>query len=147
MLDAVLAQLPSATVFIGVAAVADYRPSGAATQKLKKTAARLALELEPTTDILATVGSQRGDRIVIGFAAETENVLAEARRKLEVKNCDLIVANQVGQSGTGFEADENEVTLVTRHADPRPLPRAAKLTLSHQILDTLSELRLARHSR
>lgn len=147
MLDAVLAQLPQASVFVGVAAVADYRPANAATQKMKKTAARLALELEPTTDILATVGARREERLVIGFAAETENVLAEARRKLETKHCDLIVANQVGQSGTGFEANDNEITLVTSYSAPRPLPKASKLTLSHQILDTLSELRLARQSR
>ena len=83
-------------------------------QKVKKTAARVSLELDPTPDILAELGRKKGDRLLIGFAAETENLHQEARRKLESKNCDMVVANLVGGSETGFESDENEVVLVLR---------------------------------
>ena len=75
----------------------------------------MSLELDPTPDILAELGQKKGDRLLIGFAAETENLVEEARRKLESKNCDMVVANLVGQEGTGFESDENEVILVPAH--------------------------------
>jgi phosphopantothenoylcysteine decarboxylase/phosphopantothenate--cysteine ligase len=143
MRDAVFAHLPQAHIFISVAAVADYRPARPAEQKLKKTPSRLSIELEPTTDILAEVGRNKGDLLVIGFAAETQNLLAEARRKLESKNCDMVVANLVGPDGVGFEGEENEVTLLTRHHEPRPLPRAPKPVLAHHILDAIANLRPA----
>ncbi len=112
MRDAVFANLEPATVVIKCAAVADFRPSAESQQKIKKTSARISLELDPTPDILAELGRKRGDRLLIGFAAETENLEREARRKLETKNCDMVVANLVGQSETGFESDSNEVALV-----------------------------------
>ncbi len=90
-------QSRSATVVIKCAAVADFRPSTESKQKIKKTSARVSLELDPTPDILAELGRRRGDRLLIGFAAETENLEKEARRKLETKNCDMVVANLVGQ--------------------------------------------------
>ena len=147
MKNAVLAQLDAASIFIGVAAVADYRPTNPAAQKLKKTASRLSIELEPTTDILAEVGSQKGDRIVIGFAAETENLAAEGKRKLEAKNCDMVVANLVGLDGTGFESDENEVLLITRDAEPKVIPRADKREIASRILDQIAPLRLSARAR
>ncbi len=147
MKNAVLAQLDAASIFIGVAAVADYRPTNPAGQKLKKTASRLSIELEPTTDILAEVGHQKGDRIVIGFAAETQNLAAEGKRKLESKNCDLVVANLVGQDGTGFESEENEVLLITRDAEPLAIPRAAKREIASRILDQIAPLRLSARAR
>ena len=76
-------------------------------QKVKKTAARISLEMDPTPDILAELGRQKGDRLLIGFAAETQNLVQEARRKLESKNCDMVVANLVGGAEGGFESDEN----------------------------------------
>ncbi len=139
---AVLKRLDAATVFIGVAAVADYRPANPSDQKLKKTSARLSIELEPTSDILAEVGQRKKDRIVIGFAAETQNLLAEARRKLTAKNCDMIVANLVGTGGTGFESDENEVLLVTGAGEPIAIDKAPKTAIAALILDQIAMLRL-----
>lgn len=144
MKNAVLARLDAASVFIGVAAVADYRPARPAEQKLKKTASPAAIELEATSDILAEVGRIKGDRIVIGFAAETQNLLAEARRKLAAKSCDMIVANLVGQRGIGFDGDENEVQLVTDKGEPTVIARAAKTAIAALILDRIATLRLNR---
>lgn len=139
---AVFKRLDSATVFVGVAAVADYRPANPADQKLKKTSARLLIELVPTSDILAEVGQRKEDRIVIGFAAETQNLLAEARRKLTAKNCDMIVANLVGKGGTGFESDENEVLLVSGAGEPIVIEKAPKTAIAALILDQIATLRL-----
>lgn len=147
MKNAVMEKLEAASIFIGVAAVADYRPTHPADQKLKKTASRLSIELEPTTDILAEVGRQKGDRIVIGFAAETQNLAAEGKRKLDSKDCDLVVANLVGLDGTGFESDENEVLLITRDAEPKAIPRAAKREIASRILDQIAPLRLSARAR
>src|SRR5450755_3998357 len=112
MRDAVMARLEEATIVVKSAAVADYHLSNVPRQKVKKTATRMSLELDPTPDILAEVGKKKGDRLLIGFAAETEHLDRSARIKLESKNCDMVVANLVGQDGTGFEADQNEVLLV-----------------------------------
>ncbi len=143
MKNAVLEQLEAASIFIGVAAVADYRPTSPAGQKMKKTASRLSIELEPTSDILAEVGRRKGDRIVIGFAAETQNLAAEGKRKLESKNCDMVVANLVGPNGTGFEGDENEVLLIRRDGQAQVVPKAAKKEIAVHILDAVMELRLS----
>lgn len=141
MRDAVFANLEPATVVIKCAAVADFRPSVESKQKIKKTSARVSLELEPTPDILAELGRKRGDRLLIGFAAETENLEAEARRKLESKNCDMVVANLVGKSDTGFESDANEVVLALRTGETIPLPRASKREIADQILGQVLKLR------
>ncbi len=143
MKNAVIAQLDAASIFISVAAVADYRPTSPADQKMKKTASRLSIELEPTSDILAEVGRRKGDRIVIGFAAETENLASEGKKKLESKNCDMVVANLVGSNGTGFEGDENEVLLITRDKEPVAVPKAAKKEIARHILDAVLALRLS----
>jgi phosphopantothenoylcysteine decarboxylase/phosphopantothenate--cysteine ligase len=141
MREAVFANLDPATVVIKCAAVADFRPSTQAKQKIKKTSARVSLELDPTPDILAELGQKRGDRLLIGFAAETENLEKEARRKLESKNCDMIVANQVGQAETGFESDLNEVALALRTGEYIELPRASKREVADQILGQIFKLR------
>jgi phosphopantothenoylcysteine decarboxylase/phosphopantothenate--cysteine ligase len=143
MRDAVFASLEPATVVIKCAAVADFRPSAEAKQKIKKTSARISLELDPTPDILAELGRKRGDRLLIGFAAETEHLEREARRKLETKNCDMVVANLVGQSDTGFESDSNEVALVLRTGEFIPLPHASKREIADQILSQILKLRRA----
>jgi phosphopantothenoylcysteine decarboxylase/phosphopantothenate--cysteine ligase len=147
MRDAVFASLEPATVVIKCAAVADFRPSSESKQKIKKTSARISLELDPTPDILAELGAalgkRRGDRLLIGFAAETENLEREARRKLETKNCDMVVANLVGQSETGFESDVNEVALALRTGEFIPLPRASKREIADQILSQILKLRRA----
>jgi phosphopantothenoylcysteine decarboxylase / phosphopantothenate---cysteine ligase len=141
MRDAVFAQLEPATVVIQCAAVADFRPSVESKQKIKKTAARVSLELEPTPDILEELGRKRGDRLLVGFAAETENLREYARRKLEAKNCDMVVANLVGQPESGFEADSNEVVLVLRSGEFVPLPLASKREIADGILTAIAKLR------
>jgi phosphopantothenoylcysteine decarboxylase/phosphopantothenate--cysteine ligase len=146
MRDAVMDRLEDATIVIKAAAVADYHLAQVPRQKMKKTAVRMALELEPTPDILAEAGQRKGDRILIGFAAETENLVAEARRKLESKNCDMVVANLVNQEGTGFDADENEVVLVLRTGENVPVSRAPKLEIAARIFDQVQKLRLALHA-
>ena len=146
MRQAVMDHLEQATVVIKAAAVADYHRANPPQQKVKKTAARLSLELDPTPDILAEVGRKKGDRLLVGFAAETENLIEEARRKLQSKNCDMVVGNLVSQPGIGFESDENAVTLVLRTGETIPVERASKSIIAHRIYDEAMKLRLARHS-
>lgn len=146
MKDAVFANLEQATIVIKSAAVADYMVENPAPQKMKKTAARMSIDLSPTPDILAEVGRVKGDRLLVGFAAETQNMVSEAKRKMETKNCDLVVGNLVSQHGIGFGSDENEVTLVPRTGSPVPLPKASKRIVADQILDHLLPLRLALRS-
>jgi phosphopantothenoylcysteine decarboxylase / phosphopantothenate---cysteine ligase len=146
MHDAVMEHLDEATIIIKSAAVADYHVSEVPKQKVKKTAARWSVELDPTPDILAEVGKKKGSRLLIGFAAETTKLVEEARRKLQSKNCDMVVANLVSTQGIGFESDDNEVTLVMRDGTPIELPRAPKRRIADQIFDQVSKLRLAAHA-
>jgi phosphopantothenoylcysteine decarboxylase / phosphopantothenate---cysteine ligase len=146
MRQAVMDHLEEATIIVKAAAVADYHRLNPPQQKVKKTAARLSLELDPTPDILAEIGRVKGDRMLVGFAAETENLIEEARRKLKSKNCDMMVANLVSQDGVGFDSDENEVVLLLRTGETIPLPKAAKTEIAGRILDEMTKLRLAIHS-
>jgi phosphopantothenoylcysteine decarboxylase/phosphopantothenate--cysteine ligase len=146
MRQAVMDHLEQATMVIKAAAVADYHRANPPEQKVKKTAARMSLELDPTPDILAEVGRKKGDRLLVGFAAETENLIEEARRKMQSKNCDMVVANLVSQQGIGFESDENEVTLVLSTGETIPVERASKISIAHRIFDEMMKLRLALHS-
>lgn len=146
MHDKVMENLEAAGIVIKAAAVADFHLSKVPDQKVKKTAARVSLELDPTPDILAELGRKKGDRLLVGFAAETQNLVQEAQRKLESKNCDMIVGNLVGGTESGFETDQNEVTLVLRTGETIPLPRASKRGIADQILDQVLRLRLALHS-
>ena len=139
----VFEHLARATVVIKAAAVADFHLANVPQQKVKKTAARMSLELDPTPDILAELGRNKQDRLLIGFAAETENLEREARRKLETKNCDMVVANLVGGADVGFESDQNEIALAMRTGEFVRLPRASKRELADQILDQALELRRA----
>lgn len=142
----VLDRLGPATIVIKAAAVADFHLSRVPPQKMKKTAARLSLELDPTPDILAELGGRKGDRLLIGFAAETENLVEEARRKLRVKNCDMVVGNLVGSAEVGFEAELNEVVLVTSTGETVTVPRAPKREVAERIFDEVLKLRLALHA-
>ena len=142
MREKVFANLEPAGIVVKAAAVADFRLSKVPDQKIKKTAARLSLELDPTPDILSELGRNKGGRLLIGFAAETENVQAEARRKLESKNCDMIVGNLVGGE-TGFESEENEVVLVMRTGETVSVPRAPKRVIADRIFDEALKLRLS----
>lgn len=147
MHHAVMAHLDEATIVIKSAAVADYHVARVPAQKVKKTAMRLSLELDPTPDILAEIGRRKGDQLLIGFAAETENLISEAKRKMETKNCDMVVANLVSQDGTGFESDQNEVVIVMRTGETVSPPRGQKREIADEILDQALKLRLALHSK
>src|SRR4030095_13698305 len=125
MRKAVFSYLEESSIIVKAAAVADYHVAAVHKQKKKKTATRLSLELDPTPDILAEVGQKKGDRLLIGFAAETQNLVEERRRKLNTKNCDMVVGNLVGES-VGFESDDNQVVLVMRTGQVVPLERASK---------------------
>ncbi|HEX3746618.1 MAG TPA: bifunctional phosphopantothenoylcysteine decarboxylase/phosphopantothenate--cysteine ligase CoaBC [Bryobacteraceae bacterium] len=146
MHDRVMERLAPASIVIKAAAVADFHLSKVPDQKVKKTAARVSLELDPTPDILAELGRKKGDRLLVGFAAETQNLVQEARRKLESKNCDMIVANLVGGADSGFESDANEVTLVTRTGETIALERASKREIADRIFDRVLRLRLEIHA-
>jgi phosphopantothenoylcysteine decarboxylase/phosphopantothenate--cysteine ligase len=146
MRDAVFAHLDPATIIVKAAAVADFHLSHVPEQKVKKTAARVSLELDPTPDILSELGRKKGDRLLIGFAAETENLKSELRRKLESKGCDMIVGNLVGQESSGFESDENEVIIALRGGELIEIPRASKHEVAGKILDQVLRLRVALHA-
>lgn len=146
MRNAVMEHLAESAIIVKSAAVADYHLSRVPQHKVKKTAARFSLELDPTPDILAELGQKKGDRMLIGFAAETENLTESARVKLASKNCDMVVANLVGHDGTGFESDENEAVLVLRTGETIALERAPKREIAGRIFDQVSKLRLALHA-
>jgi phosphopantothenoylcysteine decarboxylase/phosphopantothenate--cysteine ligase len=145
MREQVFANLGPATIVIKAAAVADFYLSKVPNQKIKKTAARVSLELDPTADILAELGGKKGDRLLVGFAAETQNLQQETRRKLESKNCDMVVGNLVG-GGLGFESDENEVVLALSTGETIALARAPKREIADRIFDEVLKLRLALHA-
>jgi phosphopantothenoylcysteine decarboxylase/phosphopantothenate--cysteine ligase len=140
---AVTEDLPRASIFIGAAAVADYRPVKRSPGKIKKTEVSLSLELERTPDILREVANaKQPGLLVIGFAAETENVLRNAREKLNTKNLDAIVANDVSQAGVGFDTATNEVTIISRDRKaPIHVPLMAKTSVADLILDEVVRLR------
>ena len=140
---AVMNALPQASIFIGAAAVADYRPAQSAQQKIKKTDTETTIKLERTQDILGDVAAlNRDDLLVIGFAAETENVLANAREKLQRKNLDAIVANDVMREGVGFDTSTNEVTVISRDGKaPIHVPLMPKTNVANIILDEVVRLR------
>lgn len=138
---AVLEHFADATALIMAAAVADYRPVAPQTRKIKRVEGHLNLELESTPDILADAARGKGDRIIVGFAAETERVAEHARGKLESKQADLIVANDVTAEGSGFDHDTNVITLYLRDGSEKEFPRMPKLDAAHRILDQLRELR------
>jgi phosphopantothenoylcysteine decarboxylase/phosphopantothenate--cysteine ligase len=143
MRRAVMEHLATASIIVKSAAVADYYVASVPQQKLKKTAARLSLELDPTPDILAEIGEKKGDRLLVGFAAETENLVEEARRKMLSKHCDMLVANLVNREGLGFEADNNEVEIITRGGKTAHAGPAGKRQIAEQILDQVALLRLS----
>jgi phosphopantothenoylcysteine decarboxylase/phosphopantothenate--cysteine ligase len=139
MLAAVLQLLPESTVVIKTAAVADFRPKEAAAQKIKRKGAT-TLELEPTTDILAEVTRRKTTQLVIGFAAETENVLENAGKKLASKALDAIVVNDVSREGIGFDSDRNAVTIISQ-SEVVEVPESSKWEVAHRVLDQVVKLR------
>jgi phosphopantothenoylcysteine decarboxylase/phosphopantothenate--cysteine ligase len=145
MRRAVLDRLEEATIIVKAAAVADYHLADVPERKMKKTGASLMLELNPTPDILAEIGRKKGSRLLIGFAAETNDLAAEAHRKLKSKNCDMVVGNLVGE-GTGFESDDNQLTLALATGETVELPPGPKRRLAGLIFDHALRLRSALHA-
>jgi len=147
MLRAVEARFPECTLAIFAAAVADYRAVEPSESKIKRTEDALTLRLEPNPDILATVAREKGDRLVVGFAAETDNVAENARKKLAQKNADVMVANDVTAEGAGFDVDTNMVTLLSCDGRDLALPRLTKAEVAERILDEVLRLRGVLRSR
>ena len=144
MQRAVMERIVDCSMAIFAAAVADYRPVAESAQKLKRNQESMTVAFEPTPDILASAARSKGDRIIVGFAAETENVAENARKKLAAKNADLIVANDVTAEGAGFDHETNVVTLFSRDGRELPLPRMSKFEVAQHILDEALRLRAAR---
>jgi phosphopantothenoylcysteine decarboxylase/phosphopantothenate--cysteine ligase len=144
MRDTVLKLLPLATVVIKTAAVSDYRPKAEAGQKIKRKGP-MTLELEATPDILKELSLNKSTQIVVGFAAETENVLENARQKLVTKNLDAIVVNDVSREGVGFDSDRNAVTIISRH-EIVEVPETTKWEVAQRVLDQVVRLRQHRKS-
>lgn len=136
----VLERAREANVAIMAAAVSDYRPASARDTKIKRGEGRFLLELESTPDILAELGREKGNRVLVGFAAETDRVAENARGKLSRKGADMIVANDVTQEGAGFDTDTNIVTLYLRDGREIPLPKMSKLDVANRILDQVLEI-------
>ncbi len=134
MFAAVQQEAPRCDVLVMCAAVADYKPKQFSKTKIKKRDANLSLELIPTRDILASLPKQDRQFIVIGFAAETENVEANARHKLQEKNCDIVVANDVSRADSGMESDQNEVTILFRNGEIKRIPRAPKKIVARELI-------------
>ena len=141
MYGVVLDAFQDASIGIFAAAVADYRPAEMIEHKIKRSNEPFTLKLEHNPDILATASQVKGDRLVVGFAAETQNLAENARKKLAAKNADLIVANDVTAEGAGFDHDTNIVTLFARDGRDLPLPRMSKTEVAHRILDEVIRLR------
>jgi phosphopantothenoylcysteine decarboxylase/phosphopantothenate--cysteine ligase len=140
MRNSVLERAPEANVVVMAAAVADYRPAIAHPSKLKRGEHALTLQLEPTPDILAQLGREKGSRVLIGFAAETDRMAENARAKLVRKGADMIVANDVTQEGAGFDGDTNIVTLLLRDGRDIALPKMSKFNVANRIFDEVLRL-------
>jgi len=145
MRDVVLAKLDSASIVIKAAAVADFRPEVREEKKIKKESlgpqAGLTLRLVENPDILAEISAAKGSRLVVGFAAESEDVVQSALRKIKKKGCDLLVANDISRADAGFNVDTNSVYLVTPDGEVEEIPLLSKREIAAQILDRVEKLR------
>lgn len=141
MRQAVSRHYDRATMVVSAAAIADYRPAQVATQKIKKGDGAVSVALERNPDVLAGLGRNKGTRLLVGFATETEDVVPNAERKLRAKNLDLIVANDVTQAGAGFAGDTNIVTLLDRTGRRESLPLLSKDEVAHRVYDRLLALK------
>ena len=137
MFDAVMRQTRNCDILVMCAAVADYKPAKVSTAKIKKREANLSLELKPTRDILASLPTKDRQYLVVGFAAETENIEVNAQKKLWEKNCDLIVAND---ARIGMESDENEVEIFFRDAEKKRILRASKKIIARELVKILANV-------
>ena len=144
MREMVLRLLPEASVIIKAAAVADYTVSAPPDQKVKRVGP-MTLELQPTTDILGEIARHKKSQIVIGFAAETQNVIENARKKLVSKSLDAIVANDVSGAGVGFDSERNAVTIITG-SETITVPETSKWEVAQRVLDEVVRLKARRTS-
>ncbi|MBA3738772.1 MAG: bifunctional phosphopantothenoylcysteine decarboxylase/phosphopantothenate--cysteine ligase CoaBC [Actinobacteria bacterium] len=140
MAGVVIERFPALDAVVMAAAVADFRPSTVVDGKIKKAAGHDRIELEPTTDILATLGKRKERQVLVGFAAETDALEREGRRKLAEKNLDLVVVNQVGRAGTGFGSDTNRAAILARTGPDAPLRSWTKPELASAVADRLAAL-------
>ncbi|SHE56966.1 phosphopantothenoylcysteine decarboxylase / phosphopantothenate--cysteine ligase [Thermoanaerobacter uzonensis DSM 18761] len=140
MYNAVMMHLNEVDIVIGAAAVSDYKPKEIKKEKIKKDDEKLTIELVKNPDIMYEVGQKKGNKILIGFAAETTNLVEYAQRKLKEKNMDLIVANDVTQKGAGFEVDTNIIKIIDRNLNVKEYPLMTKIEASHVILDEIAKL-------
>jgi phosphopantothenoylcysteine decarboxylase/phosphopantothenate--cysteine ligase len=142
MRDAVMEHYKDATIIIKTAAVADFKCKDENCQKIKKKGDSdyMVLELEKNPDIVGELGKVKGNRIVVGFAAETENLIEHAFEKLKKKNLDLIIANNVAKAGIGFGSDDNEVTIIERSGSTKQVPKLSKDEIAHIILDAVKKV-------
>jgi phosphopantothenoylcysteine decarboxylase/phosphopantothenate--cysteine ligase len=140
MRDGVLAAVADADALVMAAAVADFRPADPSSAKLKKEEGAPRVELVPTPDILAELGTARGDLVLVGFAAETQDVEAAGREKLRRKGVDLLIANEVGREGTGFGSDTNRAAILAADGTDEPLREWQKRELATAICDRLAKL-------
>ena len=147
MREAVLARADASTLIIKAAAVADFRPRLRSVEKIKKNGAPVALDLVKNPDILGELGRIKGERVLVGFAAETESLLENAAKKLAEKNLDLVVANDIGQEGAGFNVDTNIVKLLYRGGKLEELPLMGKDELADLLLDRVAAIKKDRGSR
>ncbi|MBW2619066.1 MAG: bifunctional phosphopantothenoylcysteine decarboxylase/phosphopantothenate--cysteine ligase CoaBC [Deltaproteobacteria bacterium] len=140
MVEACLARFDDCDVVIKAAGVSDYAPRESSQNKIKKSGKAMTLELNPTPDTLKTLSQKKAGQILVGFAAETENVVEHARAKMEAKNLDLIVANDVAQEGAGFGTDTNIVKILKRGGPVQELPLLTKEEVAEILLDQVREL-------
>jgi phosphopantothenoylcysteine decarboxylase / phosphopantothenate---cysteine ligase len=141
MFDAVMQQAGECDVLVMAAAVADYKVATVSPRKIKKRDAGFALELIPTRDILAAMGKKDRNFLLVGFAAETENLEENARKKLSEKNLDLVVANNVSNAQIGMESDENEVTIFFQNGEIKKIPRAPKKKIANDLIKIFANAR------
>jgi phosphopantothenoylcysteine decarboxylase / phosphopantothenate---cysteine ligase len=138
--DAVHRALDECDVLVMCAAVSDYKPARVEPRKMKKRKAPFALELIPTRDVLASLPKEDRSYLVVGFAAETHDLEANAQKKLREKNCDMIVANDVSKTDSGMESDENAVTIFFRNGESQTISRAAKKIIARELVKIISKI-------
>ena len=141
MYDAVHQHVRDCDVLAMCAAVADYKPQNVSATKIKKRDAPLTLELVPTRDILSSIKNKDRQFLVVGFAAETNDLEASARKKLQTKHCDIIVANDVSGADSGMESDQNEVTIFFRSGETKKISRAPKKIIARELVKIFSNTR------
>jgi phosphopantothenoylcysteine decarboxylase/phosphopantothenate--cysteine ligase len=146
MFDAVHQHLGDCDILVMCAAVGDYKPAKFSAEKIKKCDAKLTLELVPTRDILASLPQDR-QFLVVGFAAETDELEAHAQAKLRDKNCDIVIANDVSRADAGMESDENEVTIFFRDSEPKKISRVPKKIMARELLEIFLDAREKRLTR